>query len=219
MLDEDKARDERHNQWVVFFLLRPLSRRLAPALSRRGATADQVTWAGIGLSLALPLAALLPLPAAAPLVALGAVLFLLLDCVDGDIARASGTATRWGHYLDMVADVVFRCAFYLALGLLAGQAPIGLAAAWLSLGARWCRTWMTAELPERTDPYFEAGRTRQPRPADYLFFFVTGLDQTLPALLLAAAWGGWLGGLMWAVAAYSALDFAVTQLMARRRLA
>lgn len=222
---DEKARDERHNQWAVYFLLRPLSGPVAARLRERGISADQVTWAGLVLALLLPLFALAPQMPAALLVAIGAILFLLLDCVDGDLARLSGTASRRGAYLDMMADLVFRCAFYLAIGLLAWRAGgsiaapvIGVLSAWAALAARWSRAWLTSEMPGEPDAYFDPARTARRKPADYLFFFLTGLDQLFPLLLLFAAWSGRLSQLVWFIAAYSLLDFAATQISVWRRL-
>jgi phosphatidylglycerophosphate synthase len=221
LLSLDKTRDEAHNQWVVHFLLRPLSVRLSPLLIRAGIGANAVTLAGLALSVTLPVMALLPPLPGALAIAVAATIFLLTDCMDGDIARATATASRWGGYLDAVTDLVHRFALYVALGLLAQQQAdfswgplVGAGSAWLSLAARWCRSHREAR-DAGGDVY---ARHNAPRPADYIFFFFAGLDQLLPVLLIAAAAAEKLDVLVWGVLAYSLLDFCTTQILMRAAL-
>ena len=50
----------------------------------------------------------------------GGILFelsLLLDNLDGEIARARGLQTRWGERFDLVADVITTASFYIGLAV------------------------------------------------------------------------------------------------------
>ena len=218
----DKAWDERHNQWVVFFLVRPLTQRLAPLLVRAGISADTVTLAGLIVSLLLPALAWLPPSSASISVAAASLLFLILDCLDGDVARGSGKASRRGGHLDMVSDLIHRLLLYVAIGFLAAgrggteYAPLfGAFSAWLALASRWCR--MSLAEKDNHDVYAQHQRERL-APSDYAFFFFAGIDQLLPAFIVVAAAGDGMTWLVVAVLVYSALDFGVTQVLAWRAL-
>lgn len=107
-------------------LIDPPLNRLGRMLARRGATADGVTLAGLGLGLF-----------SAALIALGApgwALWPLLasrlaDGLDGAVARAT-RRTDWGGYLDIAADFAFYGAVPLAF-VLADPAANGAAGAFL----------------------------------------------------------------------------------------
>jgi phosphatidylglycerophosphate synthase len=47
----------------------------------------------------------------------------VLDCVDGNIARATGRASRFGALLDGFVDLVFWALFFVAFGVLVDRAP------------------------------------------------------------------------------------------------
>ena len=102
---------------------RPLSRRLTPPALRRHLTPDQVTLASFVIGLAA--AACFATGNRAALVA-GAVLLqlsLVLDCVDGDIARYQRSFTATGAWLDASTDRLkeFACYGGLAFGADAGR--------------------------------------------------------------------------------------------------
>ncbi len=98
---------------------RPLSRRISPRLAARRVPPNAITLTGtaIGLWGGLLLAQggyWLPL--------LGSVWFLLavvLDGVDGEVARLSLRETRFGHWLDIITDNLVHLAVFcgIALGL------------------------------------------------------------------------------------------------------
>jgi phosphatidylglycerophosphate synthase len=220
--DGDKAAEERHSEWGAVLLYRPLGFLIAPVPLLLGMPATAVTILSLLIALALPAVALrwglLPL-------GLLAMLVLVLDCVDGTVARASGTVSRAGHYLDFITDIVFRACFYAAVGLLAvSQAPAplrawapscALVAALLAVAARLCRIY--AERLTGTAPY---GREAvSGGVAARIFSFVSGVDSLLPLAALALGFAGWLGWLVLWLLFYSALDFLYTQVAILRRLA
>ena len=105
-------------------LLRPATSWLAV----RGVTANQVTLAAVGLSLATG-----ALVAAAPasravLLSVPVVLFvrMALNAVDGMLAREHGMKTRLGALLNELGDVVSDAGLYLPLALVPGVSAIGV---------------------------------------------------------------------------------------------
>jgi phosphatidylglycerophosphate synthase len=218
----EKAAEERHSEWGLVLLYRPLAFLLAPLPLLLGVPATAVTLLSLLIALALPAVALrwglLPL-------ALLAMLVLLLDCVDGTVARASGSVSRAGHYLDFITDIVFRACFYAAIGLLAASQapaqlrawalPCALVAALLAVTARLCRVY--GERMTGAAPY---GReSASAGVAGRVFSFVSGVDSLVPLAALALGFAGWLGWLLLWLLVYSALDFLYTQVAILRRLA
>ena len=101
-------------------LLRPLVGRLA----RAGVTANAVTLAAAGLSVALGVVLALTLArwAFALLPAL-LLLRMALNAVDGMLAREYNQQSRLGAYLNELADTVSDAALYLPFALLPGGWP------------------------------------------------------------------------------------------------
>ena len=108
-------------------LLRPLSRGLV----RAGATPNQVTLAGVVLSLAAGAAIALQPAVRWPLLLLPAALFarMALNALDGMMAREHGLQTPLGGLLNELADVVADAALYLPLAAVAGFPPAGVVVA------------------------------------------------------------------------------------------
>ena len=96
-------------------LLRPLVGRLAA----RSVTANQVTLAAAGLSLAYGGA--IAIFGAMPILLLGFPVVLLvrmgLNAIDGMLAREHGQESRLGFFLNEIADVVSDAALYLPLAV------------------------------------------------------------------------------------------------------
>jgi CDP-diacylglycerol---glycerol-3-phosphate 3-phosphatidyltransferase len=119
------------------YALKPwYARRLAAPrgwLVRRSVAASALSWGGVGCGGAAGavLASMRPGPLAG--VAVGILLALRLACanLDGGLARASGTTTRWGGVVNEVSD---RLADLAMLAGLAGHAPAALVLA-AGLGA------------------------------------------------------------------------------------
>lgn len=110
---------------------RPLSRRLTPLALRLGLSPDQVTLASFALGLGA--AACFATGARTGLVT-GAVLLqlsLVVDCVDGDVARYRRAFTAAGAWLDASTDRLKEFACYAGLAVGAG----GGRDTWLLAGA------------------------------------------------------------------------------------
>lgn len=99
------------------FALRPVSRRISRRAVRAGLTPNQVTV--IGFVLGLLAAALVALGGATTVIA-GALLLqvaLVLDCVDGEIARSTRGFSAFGAWLDLVTDRVKENAVLAAIAI------------------------------------------------------------------------------------------------------
>ncbi len=94
------------------FLYRPISTRVASVLARTRVSPLTVTW--VGAAVALGGAALLAggYYVAGAVVTLAAV---IVDCVDGDLARATDRSSTVGAFLDSVLDRWMDAALILGL--------------------------------------------------------------------------------------------------------
>jgi hypothetical protein len=217
----EKASEEWHGEWGAALLYRPLAILFSPMLLRLRVPASAVTILALLAALSLPVVALtaglLPL-------ALVAILVAILDCLDGTIARASGTVSRAGQYLDFITDIIFRATFYSAIGLLAREAaptwvgalalPLAILAALVAIAARLCRVY--AEHFAGGAPYGQQASSGG--LGQWIFSAVSGLDPLLPLATLALGLAGWLGWLVLWLVFYSALDFLYTQVAILRRV-
>jgi len=127
------ALEQLRNRWER--ALPPLIRRLD------GISVDALTWsalpAGVGGAYLMATATndqqgALMLLGGAALMALA----MLLDGLDGAVARARGEVSRWGDMLDHTIDRLLDAVWVFALALnpaFCGQAALGWAAAWFTL--------------------------------------------------------------------------------------
>ncbi|WP_119728632.1 CDP-alcohol phosphatidyltransferase family protein [Thermomonospora amylolytica] len=131
-----ERRNEEH--WAGRLYMRSLSPYVSWALLRLGLSPNQVTYlmiaAGVAAAavLSLPGAALWPALVAAVLVQV----YLLLDCVDGEMARYLRRTSVTGVYLDRIGHYLVEVALLAALGVRAqgawetgGYVELGLVAA------------------------------------------------------------------------------------------
>jgi phosphatidylglycerophosphate synthase len=191
----DKLADELSGEWAVVLLYRGPALLIAAALLHTPVSANAVTIFGITL---LPLMALFAYFQSLPGVLAVCVAFLVLDCVDGTLARERGRMSERGAYLDFTGDILYRLVAYGALGHLLGGIVWCIVAAWLMVFARLCRQY--APGPQGGKP-------------NYLVSFFSGLDGLLP--LLAPLLGGWLA--CWLVI-YGLLDAMETNRSILKRL-
>jgi phosphatidylglycerophosphate synthase len=225
----EKRQEEIYGEWGAAFLYRPISFVLTALLLRYSISATAVTGAAIVLALTLPVFALAGSLSFLP-VGCVAIIVAVLDCVDGNIARVTETTSPRGHYLDFLADVIFRSMLYLALGIVAAEATqgtglvaaagpaLGLGAAILAVAARLSRVY--AERFTSSSVYARPhGNTDGPTLSRLLFPIFSGIDPLLPILVLISGFLGLLGALLVAVAAYSLGDLLYTQYAILRRLA
>jgi phosphatidylglycerophosphate synthase len=109
------------DSWLDRVFHRRLSQPVSRLAIRVGASPNQVTLASlvVGLGGAWSLAGGSPGAAA-----LGLGLYLVavvLDHADGEVARLTGTMSRFGHWLDIAADTTVHATLVLAMGVAAGR--------------------------------------------------------------------------------------------------
>lgn len=141
------------------YIFRPLGFRLTWLAVRLGATSEAVSWlsAAVGLLGLVGLVSGREAAVQAGLVLL--ILFNLLDCVDGSIARAMRTENPYGRFLDSVCGGIIDLGFWAAVGVVAFQHPAFLyypdgfgygPLLWLSVGGAACLLAVTVGYMERT---------------------------------------------------------------------
>ena len=112
--------------------VRALAAPIARGLGRAGLTPNALTILGFIGTCAAALAAASGSLAVAGLLVIG---FGIFDLFDGALARATGRATRFGAFLDSTLDRTGENLVYagIAVGAAAGQFPVGVILAVLSL--------------------------------------------------------------------------------------
>ena len=124
----DGSRDRRIEDPTNVWLVHLAGRLLLPAALRAGISANLVSVAGFAVGTGAALAYLGGRdPALATLGFLLSILWLVLDGLDGMIARATGTASALGRFLDGLCDHGVFLLLYLALG-----AAIDTPEAWIT---------------------------------------------------------------------------------------
>ena len=127
------------DEFLATYLVNSYTPRLVKWFAGRGTTPTQVTWISIGIGV---LAALAFASGARWLYPVGAVLLyfsFVFDCCDGQLARYTGNFSRYGGWLDMIAD---RAKEYLIFaGLAIGGVRHGQHEVWaLALAAMIAQT-------------------------------------------------------------------------------
>ncbi len=140
------------------YVFRPIGFRLTWLAVRLGATSEAVSWmsAAVGLSGLVGLVSGREMAVQAGMVLL--MLFNLLDCVDGSIARAMRTENPYGRFLDSVCGGVVDLGFWAAVGVLAFRHPallsglprLGGSLFWLGVGGATCFMAALLSYVERT---------------------------------------------------------------------
>jgi phosphatidylglycerophosphate synthase len=227
-----KRSEELYGEWGAALVFRPLSFLVTPLFLKAGFSATGVSLLALCLLPLLPVAAIAGGTLGYAYIAAIGIIFATLDCVDGNIARVTDTASKLGGYTDFIADILFRVVFYSAIGLIVAGQPfplpyvtdyslaVALIAAWLAVTARLSRVYTERGMDEG-NPY-AAPESEETAPkisaSGYLFAFVSGLDPLLPVVVLVTGYFGWLPWVLVWLVLYSALDFLYTQFTVARRL-
>lgn len=121
-----------HDGPVAYYLARPLSSPLTRLSARLGLRPNLVS--GVGLVVGLAAGAVAALGGYLATLGAATLFFagLILDCVDGDLARGTLSTSRLGQWMDTVTDDLSYVA--LAVGLGVGITRDGGDAIWLWLG-------------------------------------------------------------------------------------
>jgi len=112
-----------------------IARRIAAPLVGTWVRPNHVTTAGLGLGLGAAALYATGSPAAANVGAVAYVLSSIVDHVDGELARRTGTGSAFGRAYDRAADLVVRVALFAAMGWGVRHGALGAAAVGLGLAA------------------------------------------------------------------------------------
>lgn len=188
--------------WGYVLFYRPLSLPIAWGLAFTAISPTAVTLIG-GLSIPAMIAAVILLPADLAMPVVGGLAYFggLLDCVDGDLARITGRTSKLGGYIDFQIDVARWAVFYVSVGVaadgIAGEGDtwvaVAAAAAWLKIFARGARDHRAAVFGQ--SPYSPPNRGVDRSFSGVVTAFFSGIDGSLPILVVAGWWigaGGWV---------------------------
>ncbi|MGX4690520.1 CDP-alcohol phosphatidyltransferase family protein [Streptomyces sp. JNUCC 63] len=117
--------------WAGRLYMRKISLRLTRQLVRTPVTPDQLTWTMVVCGIASGAALLVPGLTGAVLAVVLMQLFLLFDCVDGEVARWKGQNSATGIYVDRLGAYLADAALMVGAGFHAARSGFG---GWVSLG-------------------------------------------------------------------------------------
>jgi phosphatidylglycerophosphate synthase len=207
--------EEITGMWGVVVFFRLPGFLLAKAAIFLGVSAIGLTSFGLLITALIAASAgFLPAASALPAIAALAACFQIIDCADGTVARATGTASVLGRFLDFASDVLWRVVCLAAVGQVADGHMPGASPSWLAVGliAGFCATY--ARLIRSYSKSLPAGPMPAPRgsPRPFVnapYAFLSGLDQLFPFIALFAWAGGWLDILLVCTAIYHAADAVI----------
>ena len=215
-----KSEREMRADFFVYALYRPISLAVTPAFLSIGATATAVTLLNLLLACLMPLIALIAPNQAYIALALITFFCIVLDCVDGNIARATGSGSALGQYLDSLVGKAYYLLLVLALAIVAAaevpQIGLGywltgaLAASLLKIWGRESRTYCRLSFSQR-EVQFATARVGWP-----LILFSAAM--LVPFGLLALGSIGMTGLLLGALLLMSLVVFLHTQRRILRQL-
>jgi phosphatidylglycerophosphate synthase len=208
--------DEIRTDWGSALFYRPIGLVLAWLLAPSGISPNAVTAIGVLLLPAMIAAAAICQPGTALAIVLClAVIYLILDCTDGPLARATGQVSVSGHYWDLMADLTYRGSIYATIGYLAdhihpwtlpvNQMSCLTVAAWLALLARLARKNLTRLAPREHNEKTDIGKVT----SFTVYSFLSGMDTLFPPLVAFTSGFGVLSIYIGWIVFYSFADVAV----------
>jgi phosphatidylglycerophosphate synthase len=117
---------------------------VTPAFLATGLTATGITVVGMLLALSMPAVALTGLAHAYMVVALSSACWMVIDCVDGNIARLTQSTSLVGQYVDSLGGRLHYLCLNVSIAILAARETTALDQGyWLSLAlaASLIRIW------------------------------------------------------------------------------
>ena len=202
-LRSSAAASEWRGNWAMALLYRRPGVLFALGFARLGWHPIHITVLAFILALSMPVQAWVwPIWVSPYLVFLSGVVFQILDCADGTLARRTNQASDLGGDLDFLVDMAQWFLLYSAIGILADRTlDTGFAWTTVAVFAAWARL-MARVIRDRLNTSVNDGPTEL-RLSDYPSLFIGGISGLIPFLALC-------GGLLhWAVVAlliYALLD-------------
>ena len=126
-----KLQSRNGEHWAGRLYMRRVSLRTTRQLVRTRVTPDALTWSMVVCGVAAGFALLIPGLTGALLAAVLFQLFLLFDCVDGEVARWKGQNSATGIYVDRLGAYLADAALMVGAGFRAAQ---GASIGWVSVG-------------------------------------------------------------------------------------
>lgn len=117
--------------WAGRLYMRRISLRVTRHLVRTRVTPDALTWTMVACGVASGFALLIPGWPGALAAAVLFQLFLLFDCVDGEVARWQRRTSATGVYVDRLGAYLADASFMAGVGV---HAAHGTSGPWVSLG-------------------------------------------------------------------------------------
>ncbi len=117
MIRSMSGRSKPGEEWIDAYVNRPLAAIIVKAVLHTPITPNGLTFIGMGIGSAAGVCFAL---GRMPMLCLGAALLfvtMILDCADGQLARARGGGSRTGRILDGVADYVVGISIHVGLAL------------------------------------------------------------------------------------------------------
>lgn len=203
-LRSENIKNERRGDWAIAFLYRIPSLVFSWGFVRMGLGPMAVSTLGLVISLFIPpLALWLPFGLAIWAVCICGVLFQILDCSDGTIARVSGRTSILGADLDYFFGMTHYLCLYPAIGILADRGlDTGLfwtVIAVVAVAIRFLARLIRDQIALRKGP----GEPKPLKFADLPISFLAGLSGLIAFGALA---GPYLGFVVIALLIYSVLD-------------
>jgi phosphatidylglycerophosphate synthase len=121
-----KRWEEFSGELPALLIFRPISFWITPWFLRAGWSAAGVTLLGGAFALAMLAGAWLGGDHAYVLVAVMGCIVQTLDCVDGNIARVTGTLSHAGQFLDLLVGQLYWALLFVSIGLLVERNGGGL---------------------------------------------------------------------------------------------
>ncbi|MEV0183937.1 CDP-alcohol phosphatidyltransferase family protein [Streptomyces sp. NPDC050625] len=213
--------------WAGRLYMRKVSLRFTRQLVRTPVTPDQLTWTMVVCGIASGAALLIPGLTGAVLAAVLMQLFLLFDCVDGEVARWKGQNSATGIYVDRLGAYLADAALMAGAGFHAARSGYG---GWVSVGIATAlgvvllkastdlvdvaraRRGLTVADDEATRPRSQGVATVRRLAAAFKIHRVTnGIEASL-VLLVAAIAGEITGGIeptRWALGALAVITWVM----------
>lgn len=161
-----KSLREKKYGFFMYLIYRPLSFYLTPLFLSLSFSANAVTLIGLVLAICLPVIAIFGGQFAFIYVSIVGFSYLVLDCVDGNIARITEKGGFLGQYLDSLTGIIFWTMLYSSIGILVENEGngigfissngllLGLLAAILDILGRESRNYIKLNFPDSLPKYF-----------------------------------------------------------------
>ena len=113
----EKAQKDLDSHIFLYYCIRPFSFRLSAFFLNLGLSPNHITW--FTYFVIISIASLFSYGSYETFVVGSVLLYFrgLLDAVDGNMARASGVSSKYGEFIDAVAEYLLAGAVFFAIGI------------------------------------------------------------------------------------------------------